>query len=1319
MDLRPVNEIPPLLRLSSLTPTKQGLTLLTEEVSKRYTVVPIGLEKKTFVLAGPNPMDEEASKDLQIILGFPIRAMRCTWSDFKLYRACCYTPLSPGGKVSFEENRKRFQLETPNEELTEYRSQRRFSVLTTQRRKDPEVLGFGLYLPHFSSGHLVQAKGLEMLLPESLPRQHFVPLGWVDGILFCLIDSATWIEVFNQHKDNLEYQCQLIIADPSVFQLAYQQCYLHSPMPVSCKEEKIVASLFQNGFLTFEQATYVLEIKKHTDLSAREVLISNKLIAADTWLTAYAKLINTKALLSAKIPNEFEKIITQFKPLIPAWMVRKFRILPIFADRGGLVIGLQEMDYRLISLARTITHLEIEPRLMDRDVIEMWIEKVYPAEENFEKHKPIHLEHLLVEFGYLTSSQVSEVVTLGAELHRHWLAIAYEKGYLLERDLVDALGFFTGYPTLSMDHFPIDETLINKYSIPLMKDFNIFPLCESRDSVWLAVTDPLATDGFQRLETEIDKSVKPVIVPRSIIAQLIRQYSQTSETEAQDIESIQLVDRLVTEEILTRRQALAALEEKESGISIDKAIIHQTGGDPEIIAKNLARLLGINYEDISLTEVSHPVLDALGAPSMRVTVVDPIQYSVARLISLEIAQKMNALPIRLDNEKVVVAFADPLFESAKKNLEIILNRPIIPVITSQAMLDDGIIRSLRRPKLGEALLMAGMITQNQFNDALDYSRKTNVHLGIALVYKDYITEDDLYKFLAKRTNLPLVDISETPVDENAAWLLESSFERTEGILPTTVEDNSVILAMVDPDNQKGFDQAEAQIGVACSKVLIKPSDFNYVMETLYRQDYLDESISTLMERSPEDSAYHALETSQIISLIIFVLLSLALLLYSPNEYLIFINALITAFYLGFSLYKFKLIFTAISSNLEVPVSDQEVADLKDSELPIYTILVPVHREAEMLSDILKSLEMMDYPEVRLDILVLMEEDDLITSQKFDEIDPPRFIQKVIVPNKEPKTKPKACNFGLIHARGEYVVIYDAEDLPDPDQLKKVVIAFSKVPEEVVCIQAKLNYYNRKQNILTKWFTIEYSMWFDLLLPGLDSEHAPIPLGGTSNHFKRSSLLKAGAWDPHNVTEDADLGMRLFKQGYRTRIVDSTTYEEANSQFGNWIRQRSRWMKGYMQTWLVHMRHPLRMIREIGFKNFVSFQCIVGGTFFSALMNPIYWIMTILWFVAKPEFISRLYPTAIFFMGAICMYVGMFVFTYINIAGTMRRGYFDMVKIAIFSPLYWGLSSIASWKGLIQLLIRPHFWEKTRHGLYQKPAEGENTNDLGALKNESP
>jgi hypothetical protein len=210
---------------------------------------------------------------------------------------------------------------------------------------------------------------------------------------------------------------------------------------------------------------------------------------------------------------------------------------------------------------------------------------------------------------------------------------------------------------------------------------------------------------------------------------------------------------------------------------------------------------------------------------------------------------------------------------------------------------------------------------------------------------------------------------------------------------------------------------------------------------------------------------------------------------------------------------------------------------------------------------------------------------------------------VIVPDAQPKTKPKACNYALIQAEGKYVVIYDAEDRPDRDQLKKIVVAYSKAEERIVCIQCKLNYYNRDQNLLTQWFTIEYSSWFDLFMPGLDAADSPIPLGGTSNHLVSEKLIELGAWDSFNVTEDADLGVRLHKFGYKTAIVDSTTYEEANSDLYNWIRQRSRWVKGYIQTRLVHMRHPVRLGRQMGWRSWWSFQFVIAGTFFGFLLNP--------------------------------------------------------------------------------------------------------------------
>jgi cellulose synthase/poly-beta-1,6-N-acetylglucosamine synthase-like glycosyltransferase len=433
---------------------------------------------------------------------------------------------------------------------------------------------------------------------------------------------------------------------------------------------------------------------------------------------------------------------------------------------------------------------------------------------------------------------------------------------------------------------------------------------------------------------------------------------------------------------------------------------------------------------------------------------------------------------------------------------------------------------------------------------------------------------------------------------------------------------------------------------------------------------------------------------------VLALATLAGLVIAPVVTVTAYIALSTVFYVGFSAYKFYLAYRAMGTSLEIDVTAEDLGLLDDRELPVYTILVPVYREAKVFPILAKAIERLDYPKAKLDVKVLLEEDDLETIEVARKAGLPSYVDLLVVPRGEPKGKPKACNYGLIHAKGQYVVIFDAEDIPEPDQLKKAIVAFRKGDVRLACVQAKLNYFNRDQNLLTRWFTTEYSMWFDLFLPGLDASHAPIPLGGTSNHFPTARLRDLGAWDPFNVTEDADLGMRLYKRRWTTAVIDSTTYEEANSELYNWIRQRSRWVKGYIQTYLVHMRDPLRLYRQIGLRAFISFQFVVGGTFFGYLVNPLYWLLTVAWFLFHWGIVNQIFPAPIFYLGAIGLYLGNFAFTYLNVAGCLRREYYDMVKYALLSPVYWAFMSVAAWKGFLQLFYRPSYWEKTEHGLYR-------------------
>ena len=308
------------------------------------------------------------------------------------------------------------------------------------------------------------------------------------------------------------------------------------------------------------------------------------------------------------------------------------------------------------------------------------------------------------------------------------------------------------------------------------------------------------------------------------------------------------------------------------------------------------------------------------------------------------------------------------------------------------------------------------------------------------------------------------------------------------------------------------------------------------------------------ELRPELSAERVLTFRQKVTALAILNAVVWLLALATIETLIGLVAVVTVFYVVSIGYKCLLVVRALSTPCELAVTSEELAQLDDAELPVYTVLLPLYREAEVLTDLVEAIESLDYPKDKLDVKLLLEEDDLETRMAATALLLPSYFQRLVVPAGVPKGKPRACNYGLAHARGDYCVIYDAEDRPEPDQIKKVIVAFSKDTRRVACVQAKLSFYNPNQNLLTKWFTVEYASLFDLYLPALNSLSLPIPLGGTSNHFRVDILRDIGAWDPFNVTEDADLGIRIARLGWRTAVIDSVTYEEANSRLGNWIRE---------------------------------------------------------------------------------------------------------------------------------------------------------------------
>lgn len=403
-----------------------------------------------------------------------------------------------------------------------------------------------------------------------------------------------------------------------------------------------------------------------------------------------------------------------------------------------------------------------------------------------------------------------------------------------------------------------------------------------------------------------------------------------------------------------------------------------------------------------------------------------------------------------------------------------------------------------------------------------------------------------------------------------------------------------------------------------------------------------------------------------------------------------------------AVFGFHVIYQSLSKKGEIQVSDAELKALDSKDLPTYTILCPLYKEAHIVPQFVAAIRKMQWPREKLDVMLLLEEDDKETIATIRKMKLPGFVRIVVVPDSQPKTKPKACNYGLGFAQGEYLVIFDAEDVPDPLQLKKAYIGFQKSPANVQCLQAKLNYYNAQQNMMTRFFAAEYSLWFDLTLTGIQSLDSIIPLGGTSNHFRVSKLRELQGWDPFNVTEDADLGIRLFQHGYKTAIIDSTTLEEATSRQKSWLKQRSRWTKGYMQTYLVHTRNIFAFTKRNGLKHSLIFQLTMGGKLLFMLLNPLLWIITFLYFAAYPivgGLMEAIYQPPVSYIAVTSWIFGNFLFFYYYMIGVGKRGQWDLMKYVFAIPYYWALMSIASFISFYQLLFKPHYWEKTTHGLH--------------------
>ncbi len=417
----------------------------------------------------------------------------------------------------------------------------------------------------------------------------------------------------------------------------------------------------------------------------------------------------------------------------------------------------------------------------------------------------------------------------------------------------------------------------------------------------------------------------------------------------------------------------------------------------------------------------------------------------------------------------------------------------------------------------------------------------------------------------------------------------------------------------------------------------------------------------------------------------------AAVLLAPQATIALVFALATLALLANTCFKFAASYATLRADPR-----PSPPPLPDAALPSITLLIALYRESGIAPRLIRRLDRLDYPRDRLDLLLVVEDDDTATRAALEAARLPPWMRIVTAAAGTIRTKPRALNLALDLARGDIVGIYDAEDAPAPDQLRKVAAAFAAAPPHVACLQAVLDYYNARKNWLSRCFTLEYALWFRLVLPGLERLGLPLPLGGTSVFLKRKALCDLGGWDAHNVTEDADLGIRLARHGYATRMVASVTLEEANCRALPWVRQRSRWIKGYLMTWLAHMRAPRQLWRDLGPRGFFGFQMVFLGSLAQVMLVP---VLVTLWsmpFGYGHPLASVLPPQGLATLSLLFLLIEV-LGCVLSLVALRRSGQRLSPLWIVTLHAYFPLGTLAAVKALAETLTAPFYWDKTRHG----------------------
>lgn len=590
------------------------------------------------------------------------------------------------------------------------------------------------------------------------------------------------------------------------------------------------------------------------------------------------------------------------------------------------------------------------------------------------------------------------------------------------------------------------------------------------------------------------------------------------------------------------------------------------------------------------------------------------------------------------------------------------------------------------------LLVRGLVSSDQMQAAEAAVRGTSLSLGQILIAQGAISETERLSALAQIYNVGIADLSGDTPDASLAGYLPARAAITAEAVIWKRAGSALVIATARPDRF----QTLRDLLPASQRIVTVLASCNQITEAqrgLYGPDLAREAEG----RAPLRHSCRSWRGGPLGRFILAAIaMALTALLLAPIFLISFIFGVAIVIFIANCALKFTAFAQAVRGAVHPP--PKPLSDAQFLHNPTVSIIVPLYQEPEVAGALVDRLRRIDYPRERFDVILAVEEDDPLTLSALKAGALPPWMRAVIVPRGSPQTKPRALNYVLNYARGDIVGIYDAEDRPEPDQIHRVVQRFAEVPADVACLQGRLDYYNARHNWLSRLFTVEYAAWFRVLLPGVQRMGLVVPLGGTTVFLRRNVLEAVGAWDAHNVTEDAELGLRLARAGYQTEIVETTTFEEANAAALPWIKQRSRWLKGYLMTWGAAMRRPGVLLRELGAWRFVWLQVQFAGAVLGFLTAPVLWSFMLKPFGVWHPLDAVLSPFAYGAL-AVVMVTGLLGSIAISIYACRAKHLRHLRPIAPLVEPYYLFGTIAAWIGLFELMAKPFFWAKTTHGSF--------------------